>query len=292
MTNPRSLPNSGPAKFVDGVIVNRGATISKKALAIQKRTFSRYRINETLRSLGKQSPFGSRVLSNGEPNRTSVLDVWIMSQPNGLFWPNDCEAELPLLTAIPSHLDSLACYGFLARHSDGSMSITNTAKRLWATGEYTAEARRMRSEGRQKYASRFGTGSNSEELEILPPINQDWSSADGTDISVAEGKALLRLHRHRERNRGIIIRKKRQVLQNADRLECEACEFDFQTVYGSIGEGFAECHHRLPFAAAAGERRTRLQDLAIVCANCHRMLHRRPWRSVEALRELVRSRRT
>jgi 5-methylcytosine-specific restriction protein A len=56
--------------------------------------------------------------------------------------------------------------------------------------------------------------------------------------------------------------------------------------YGDLGAGFAECHHKLPLAA--GERRTLLSDLAIVCANCHRMLHRRsPWLTVEELQEIL-----
>jgi 5-methylcytosine-specific restriction enzyme A len=63
-------------------------------------------------------------------------------------------------------------------------------------------------------------------------------------------------------------------------------------VYGELGRGHAECHHTLPLSEAAFVRKTRLRDLAIVCANCHRMLHRgRPRISVEALRELMFNRR-
>lgn len=122
--------------------------------------------------------------------------------------------------------------------------------------------------------------------------DQPVTGSQIAEMPVAEGRELLRLHRLRERNRGLVARKKRQALSDTKRLECEACRFDFAVEYGPLGEGFAECHHRLPFAAAAGERRTRLADLAIVCANCHRMLHRRPWRTVEQLRELVRARRS
>jgi 5-methylcytosine-specific restriction protein A len=115
--------------------------------------------------------------------------------------------------------------------------------------------------------------------------------AAGADVSVVEGRALLRLHKVAERKPAVVLAKKRAVLAAASRLVCEACGFDFASVYGPLGDGFAECHHRLPFAAA-GERRTELEDLAVVCANCHRMLHRRPWRGVEALRKLIRSRRS
>lgn len=69
------------------------------------------------------------------------------------------------------------------------------------------------------------------------------------------------------------------------------CRFDFAAVYGEGGLGFAEGHHTLPMAQAKRKRISRLEDIAIVCANCHRMLHRPPFHSVESLLTLVESRR-
>jgi predicted HNH restriction endonuclease len=66
------------------------------------------------------------------------------------------------------------------------------------------------------------------------------------------------------------------VLRATGSLVCEVsgCGFDFFRTYGELGREFAECHHRVPLSLLAGVRETRLEDLAIVCANCHRMLHR------------------
>jgi serine/threonine protein kinase len=58
------------------------------------------------------------------------------------------------------------------------------------------------------------------------------------------------------------------------RLACEACGFDFAQVYGKLGEGFIECHHTKPVSKLRKGDKTKLSDLALVCANCHRMLHR------------------
>ena len=103
-----------------------------------------------------------------------------------------------------------------------------------------------------------------------------------------EGHILTRLHALRERNRAAVDAKIEQVLGRDERLACEACGFDFLAFYGVLGSGFAECHHIVPLADAASSRVTRLSDLAIVCANCHRMLHRaRPVLTVEALRNLI-----
>ena len=103
-----------------------------------------------------------------------------------------------------------------------------------------------------------------------------------------EGELLTRLHVAFERNRTAVERKKEHILASSGRLECEACGFDFAAVYGDGGRGFAECHHVLPLAKLPGLRETRLSDLAVVCANCHRMLHRlQPQYSVDDLRELI-----
>jgi predicted HNH restriction endonuclease len=112
-------------------------------------------------------------------------------------------------------------------------------------------------------------------------------SDDEEDEEGEEGKTLLKLHRLRERKPRLVRRKKQSVLSASGRLACEVCSFDFVAIYGPLGDGFAECHHRSPLAALPDVTTTRLSDLAIVCANCHRMLHRRPYYKVEQLRELV-----
>lgn len=109
---------------------------------------------------------------------------------------------------------------------------------------------------------------------------------EGEDES-PEGKILYRLHRTRERNRSLVIKKKKAVFQKYGFLECEVCSFDFVKSYGEHGSDFIECHHRIPLCSVDSTR-TKLRDLALVCANCHRMLHRgKPWPSVEQLKEIM-----
>lgn len=114
------------------------------------------------------------------------------------------------------------------------------------------------------------------------------SEAITESISVVEGRELLRLHRTRERNRTMILKKKKSILSETGKLACEVCEFDFNSFYGMLGSGFAECHHVFPLWQTIEFRETRLTDLAIVCSNCHRMLHRRPWHSIVELRAVLR----
>jgi len=88
------------------------------------------------------------------------------------------------------------------------------------------------------------------------------------DLTVTEGELRLVAHLVKERNRKIVKEKKQQALNN-NSLLCEVCAFSFSDTYNS---NFIECHHRTPIAQA-GVRETTLDDLALVCANCHRMLH-------------------
>lgn len=94
------------------------------------------------------------------------------------------------------------------------------------------------------------------------------------ELSVKEGQVLYRLHRIRERNKQIVDQKKRHVLQQKGAIACEICQFDFEKTYGEIGKGFIECHHKTPLASLKVDTQTTLEDLVLVCSNCHRMLHR------------------
>ena len=104
----------------------------------------------------------------------------------------------------------------------------------------------------------------------------------------SEGAILYRTHLSLERNRELIRRAKARAIARLGRLVCQACGFDFLAVYGQIGEGFVECHHTIPVSELNAKSTTRLQDVALLCSNCHRMLHRRrPWLRMDDLRKLV-----
>lgn len=89
-----------------------------------------------------------------------------------------------------------------------------------------------------------------------------------------EGGARLRLHVARERDRKLIRKKREKVFAQHGRWACEVCELDFAVQYGEHGQGFIEVHHLKPVSKIELGEKTKLEDLALVCANCHRMLHR------------------
>ncbi|MFE2289711.1 HNH endonuclease [Streptomyces sp. KAI-26] len=122
------------------------------------------------------------------------------------------------------------------------------------------------------------------ELQSFAPTEDEEF---GDDYSAPEGRLLMRRHRARERNKSLRKKKIASVLQRGGQLACEACGFDFEKIYGDRGAGYIECHHVLPLHVA-GEGRTKLSDLALICANCHRMIHRRaPWPTPAELRASI-----
>ncbi|MEJ3404212.1 HNH endonuclease [Rathayibacter sp. YIM 133350] len=116
-------------------------------------------------------------------------------------------------------------------------------------------------------------------IEPLPEAAEDLAEA-------VEGRILLARHVRRERNPKLRARKIKSVRDAGLQVACEVCGFDFEARYGARGRDYIEVHHVIPLYVS-GERTTRLSDLALLCSNCHRMIHRRPWVGPAELRELL-----
>lgn len=119
----------------------------------------------------------------------------------------------------------------------------------------------------------------------LEPEHLRPGLSDDEEIESEEGRVLTRVHRYRERDPKLAQQKKSQALEAIGRLVCEACGFDFEVAYGDHGSGFIECHHTKPVSQLQPGEKTKIGELALVCSNCHRMIHRRrPWLSLAELR--------
>lgn len=117
----------------------------------------------------------------------------------------------------------------------------------------------------------------------------DAISIVGEVTDAVEGGILMRLHRVRERSAKLAAAKKEEARRKFGKLQCETCLFDFLKSYGEHGRDFIECHHRTPLAELP-KHKTMMEDLALLCANCHRMIHRsRVALSVEALRRIIQA---
>jgi hypothetical protein len=111
------------------------------------------------------------------------------------------------------------------------------------------------------------------------------------DVAFPEGRLLERRHFARERSRALTRLAKEQARASGRALDCWVCGFNFAQFYGAHGEDYIEAHHIVPVSELDENSTTRVEDLALVCANCHRMLHlRRPWLGLSELKKLIASR--
>ncbi|WP_324618071.1 HNH endonuclease [Streptomyces dysideae] len=203
-----------------------------------------------------------------------------------------------LLRSLPIHTpEALGLPGF---RSVGSVSLKTTdfmtnhrlySGRATNCGKPTQlmiEAFTDREAEMLQAAQALEEGIASGELHRIPRQPDEIDDRGSTAI---EGRLLVRRALARERDPKLRTRKIRQVRRSGRPLRCEVCDFDFARAYGELGEGYIEVHHVTPLYIS-GTRETKLDDLACLCANCHRMCHRsRPgesWRTPTALREQIR----
>lgn len=118
------------------------------------------------------------------------------------------------------------------------------------------------------YALAFSRGGIAElDLDDQAP---DPSIADIPDLTIEE-KKKYKYHKTVERNSRLSRAAKR-----IHGLTCEVCGFNFEETYGLIGKGFIEAHHKTPIADIPDDQFITLSaenDFAVVCSNCHSMLH-------------------
>ncbi|NOR56502.1 MAG: restriction endonuclease [Sulfurovum sp.] len=108
------------------------------------------------------------------------------------------------------------------------------------------------------------------------------------DDGFPEGKQKLRIHLQRERNPKLIREVKKRFKAKYGRLFCQVCSFDFYVKYGEIGDDFIEGHHTKPVSEFNDSTFSKIEDIALLCSNCHKMVHRkRPWLSIDDLKEIL-----
>lgn len=109
------------------------------------------------------------------------------------------------------------------------------------------------------------------------PVQVEEGIEDDTELAAFEGEMRRIFVNHRRREARLRKQKIEKALKtNRGHLICEVpgCGFDFLERYGELGRGFAHIHHveKLSLAPTIGQE-VNLKDLAVVCANCHAMIH-------------------
>ena len=113
-------------------------------------------------------------------------------------------------------------------------------------------------------------GSRPENPSGKVPTPEDFPDDDG----FVEGSWKRVLHHRRERKGTLVKLAKQRAWQRDKTLRCEVCGLSFVEVYGELGNKVIEAHHKKPLAPRKRGQRNYVEDIALVCSNCHRMLHR------------------
>lgn len=138
--------------------------------------------------------------------------------------------------------------------------------------------------------------------EALSLYRQLWvaGGADPEDAIIAAAEEDLgskdlrqakryRLHRSIERQAG----HSKEVKKRQGTI-CKGCDKDMANVYGEVARGLIDAHHLTPLSnLKEGEiaRFDPIEDFAVLCPNCHRVIHRMDDASdIAALRQLVAAR--
>ena len=134
-----------------------------------------------------------------------------------------------------------------------------------------------------------------EAIRLAGIVNQenDGGHIDAPDVDIVrtsvdsslEGRKKLVYHLRRERSRGLVETKK----ASAKSLSCEICGFNSEETYGIP---YCEAHHIKPLGDYESTAETKLEDLALVCANCHRIIHSKmPPYEINEVRAMLEKRR-
>lgn len=189
--------------------------------------------------------------------------------PNQAIWKRraaKADAALQLAYTQQLPLKIIICDG--VRRTDDSPDAKPSSvsgrmldTKLWAVTSYN-----------------FETGDCRLERGVTPVIPEEKIFIVDDCPEGLEGALRMRYLQHRTREKGLRSQKiKEALLRHNGSLLCETpnCGFDFFKVYGDIGKEYAEVHHKIPLSQApVYGRKTLLEDLVIVCSNCHAMIHR------------------
>lgn len=214
----------------------------------------------------------------------------------------DCEDKIPssndsrvkglseLLRSFPHHAQEARKESF--RNPDGVAFKLQNLRQV-ATGKGLGNTSKM---DRQIWEEFGEHRSNTKQLanlirsgiKVIEGVKEDSS-----DYEVfSEGKVVTESHIKRERAPAL-----RRKLLNKRKSEgglcCDMCGCGPSSSNPELSDSIFEAHHIIPLAEAS-ERLTKLIDMALLCASCHRLIHKaisleRRWLSIAEARTFLRS---
>ncbi|MFD2816626.1 HNH endonuclease [Paracoccus aerius] len=216
----------------------------------------------------------AKTKGHGNPNWTHdeivlALDLYLRLDRNV---PSPRSPEIQALSAVlrsmPYHLEAAKQPSFRnpdgvgfklmnLRQLDSGRGLSNVSKtdrQVWE--KYSSQPATVRS-----LADAISTGMKTILPEEIPEEVEE----------LPEGRLLTAIHVRKERNPK--VRKMLLDARRATGLRCEICDLSRPDIKAELEDAIFEAHHIVPLAGAR-ERKTKLSDLSLLCACCHRAIHR------------------
>lgn len=117
---------------------------------------------------------------------------------------------------------------------------------------------------------------------------------DFKNLVIEEGYAIAVNQKEKRKRSRKLTELARDHFSVNGRISCRGCNFNFDDFYGKSARNYIEIHHLKPIFTYKAEDISQsleqaLQNVAPVCSNCHRMIHRNPDNilSIEDLTKLI-----
>lgn len=131
--------------------------------------------------------------------------------------------------------------------------------------------------GENKYIVNF--------VDVVEVENSRVKETSPQKVSYTEGRIYYIYSKKYERDPRI-----RKEAMDYHGYKCKVCGFEFEKKYGEIGQGYIEIHHLNPLYVNSEEVSVDIEkDLAPLCSNCHRMVHRKRNRvvAIDELKQMI-----
>ena len=117
-----------------------------------------------------------------------------------------------------------------------------------------------------------------EDVEVLASINSGPYRNKEQEIAQSnpfafEGQKHLKLHMEVERNKKLRDAKVSDFLSKNGAIYCEVCLFRFTETYSFLESDIIEVHHIVPLSKLTKSTKVTINDLILLCANCHLAIH-------------------
>ncbi len=200
-------------------------------------------------------------------NRHSEFQEWRRHNPTGVFLSFETKAKANLHGANCQHLGNSA---WTVDPANGRNSLTKARKIIAETElELTQWAAKQGIVPRAcKHCLRDGL--------LAEPVPESRGRLADPNTESAQSQSLAAIEGQVREYRALTYKRNaalRTLALTTSLGVCEGCGTDFSRLFEGLGWRVLQVHHKEMLARRTEESLTKPEDLAVLCANCHALVH-------------------